>query len=60
MRCENCGFTFGGDRQMIILIPSQIARCPQCGKLMWRVEDGSGEVDSAACELEQDESGEPD
>ncbi len=60
MRCENCGFDFGGDRQMIILIPSQISRCPKCGKLLWCFEDGAAEVDLGACELEEDERGEGD
>lgn len=59
MKCGNCGFDFGGDRQMIILIPSQIVRCPKCGKLMW-LGDGD-DLDSlgTVCDAEEDDKDEP-
>ncbi len=60
MKCGNCGFSFGGDRQMIIVIPNQIIRCPRCGKLVWQVGDDALDNHEAFREADESERDEPE
>jgi hypothetical protein len=59
VKCPHCGCVIGSDKQMIILIPSQIERCPKCGKLMWAGGDEDAGDFLAASDAEEEDKDEP-